>query len=71
MRIARFEAGGATRYGTVDGDRITEIDGDIFGAFEQTSVTHELATVRRLAPVSPQLILCNIYLPYVLLIVEN
>ena len=53
MRIARFEAGGAIRYGVIEGDTITEIEGDVFGKLEQTSATHQLAAVHLLAPVTP------------------
>ena len=53
MRIARFEIDGRVEHGIVQGDAIWEIDGDIFGTFERTSVAHQMDRIRLLAPVVP------------------
>lgn len=55
MRIVRFNLGRDTRYGILDGDEITPLEGD--GPFGQrrpaASSHHRLADVRLLAPAEP------------------
>ena len=46
MRIVRFVVGGTIRYGIVEDDTITEIEGDIFSEFQETSATLQLAAAR-------------------------
>lgn len=52
-RFARFEAGGATSYGIVEGDRVRAVSGDLFGKWEKTEKTHALSDVKLLTPVPP------------------
>ena len=53
MKIARFEANRQVHYGIVEGDVVTQIEGDIFGDFSPTEKTHALDAVKLLAPVTP------------------
>ena len=50
---ARFEAAGHTRFGTLEGDQITEYRGDMFGAPEATGQVFALNSVRLLHPMQP------------------
>lgn len=52
--FARYESGGAARYGLVEGDRIRAIEGDIFGQWSAASSTRPLQSVRLLAPTAPR-----------------
>lgn len=54
MKIARFEADGkGSKYGVLQGERVSEIEGDIFGKFTVTDKTHSLNEIRLLSPCSP------------------
>lgn len=50
---ARFEAAGHTRFGTLEGNQITEYRGDMFGAPEATGQVFALNSVRLLHPMLP------------------
>jgi len=56
-RYARFRAGESIAYGVVEGDRIRQIEGDLFGARRPTETTHALADVTLLVPTSPSKVL--------------
>ena len=58
MRWIRFTAGGHTALGVLEGDRIAEIRGDMFGAWERTGATHRLADVKVEIPVMPRTFYC-------------
>ena len=52
-KYARFSADGAIAYGVVEGNRIREIDGDLFGKWTTTNRVHQLADVSILVPTNP------------------
>ncbi len=59
MKIARFCAGDQkVRYGVVHGSHLNTISGDMFGDFIETDEIYDLSTVKLLAPVVPENILC-------------
>ena len=53
MKIARFDTDGQVHHGIVEEDVITQIEGDVFGDFFLTEMTHSLQAVKLLAPVVP------------------
>ena len=53
-RYARFRVEDRTAYGIVEGDRIREIDGGLFGDRKPTDKTHALKDVRLLVPTQPK-----------------
>jgi 2-keto-4-pentenoate hydratase/2-oxohepta-3-ene-1,7-dioic acid hydratase in catechol pathway len=58
MRWIRFSAGGRTAYGVLEGERITEVSGDPFGAYEKTTRSHKLGDVKIEVPVIPRTFYC-------------
>ncbi len=54
MRIIRFSQGESTKYGVLDGERISELEGKPFEAIRETGNTYELQDVKLLAPVQPK-----------------
>lgn len=50
----RFAVDGRTSYGILRGDRIQEVDGDLFGSHRATDRWVDLADVRLLTPTKPQ-----------------
>ena len=58
MKIIRFSHGGQTRYGVLEGERISALAGDVFADRRVTSTHYNLAEVTLLAPVPPPSILC-------------
>ena len=57
MRFVRFEVQGESRYGRLQGERVIALEGDPFGRWQETDVSHPLAGVRLLAPCRPSKIL--------------
>jgi 2-keto-4-pentenoate hydratase/2-oxohepta-3-ene-1,7-dioic acid hydratase in catechol pathway len=53
MKWCRFQAGGKTAYGVIDGNTVTEISGDLFGNHTLTSARTPLGQVKLLVPVIP------------------
>lgn len=53
MKFIRFERQGAICYGTVEGDTVYRIEGDIFGDYRVTEESCKLSDVRLLAPCMP------------------
>ena len=49
-RYLRFSLGDRQAYGILEGDRVRELKGDLFGTWEKTETTHALAEVRILVP---------------------
>jgi 2-keto-4-pentenoate hydratase/2-oxohepta-3-ene-1,7-dioic acid hydratase in catechol pathway len=49
-RYARFQAGRTMAYGIVEGDKIRELNGDLFGKWEPTERTYPLSEVKLLVP---------------------
>ncbi len=56
-KYARFQVGGKTACGIVEGDRVRQIEGDLFGARKPTDKTFALSEVKLLAPTRPGKIL--------------
>ena len=50
-QYARFEVGGKSSYGLVQGDEIRQIDGDLFGQWQLGEKTYPLSSVKLLIPV--------------------
>jgi 2-keto-4-pentenoate hydratase/2-oxohepta-3-ene-1,7-dioic acid hydratase in catechol pathway len=57
MRFARFRVNGRERYGVVEGDRLREIRGNIFGKWRSTETIHAIDSVTLLAPTKPTQVL--------------
>ena len=49
-RYLRFSLGDHEAYGILEGDRVRELEGDLFGTWEKTETTHALADVTILVP---------------------
>ena len=56
-RFARFQVGDTVAYGLVQGDRIRQIRGDLFGQWQPTDTVHKLADIKLLVPTSPSKVL--------------
>lgn len=56
-KYVRFEAAGKTAYGIVEGEKVRELKGDLFGEFEVTGTWHKLSDVRILVPSQPSKVL--------------
>ena len=54
MRLVRFNSGGSTSYGVLDGDSIRQIMGEPFAEINYSGATFSLADVKLLAPVEPK-----------------
>jgi len=54
MRLVRFNSGGSTSYGVLDGDSIHQIMGEPFAEINYSGETFSLADVKLLAPVEPK-----------------
>ena len=54
MRLVRFNSGGSTSYGILDGDSIRQIMGEPFAEINYSGETFSLADVKLLAPVEPK-----------------
>ena len=53
MHLVRYEQGGSVRHGVLEGDTISEIDGDFFGSRARTGATVALAEVTLKSPTVP------------------
>ncbi len=49
-KFARFEVGGKTAYGVVEGDQVQQISGDLFGDWKKTDKSYPLSSVKLLIP---------------------
>ena len=56
-KYARFQAGGTIAYGMVEGERVHQIDGDLFGQWRRADKVYALKDVQLLVPTSPSKIL--------------
>ena len=56
-RYVRFQVGQSVAYGIVEGDRVREISGDLFGSWSKTDRTHALPDVKLLVPTKPSKVL--------------
>lgn len=58
MIWCRFELDGRIAHGLVDGDRVRELQGNLFGENTLSSVSHALTTTKLLVPVIPKTFFC-------------
>lgn len=56
-RYLRFQVDGRTAYGVLEGERVRELDGDLFEAPTPTGRTHAVADVKVLTPTVPTQVL--------------
>ncbi|MGE3777491.1 MAG: fumarylacetoacetate hydrolase family protein [Pirellulaceae bacterium] len=56
-RFARFQAGDTIAYGLVEGDRIRQLSGDLFGTWTKTDKTFAIGEVKLLIPTDPKHVL--------------
>jgi len=52
-RLVRFESKGKPVYGIVEGIKVFEIEGDVFGDWKQTEQAHDLEAIEILTPTEP------------------
>lgn len=57
QRFARFHFGFAISYGQIEGDRIRQLEGDLFGTWKKTDKTFALKDVKLLVPTVPTQVL--------------
>ena len=53
MKWCRFETNGVVRFGIVEGDLVTQVDGDPFNGYQETSTKFHQDHVHILVPVVP------------------
>ena len=58
MIWCRFQAGERIRYGVVQGERVSEVEGNPFDEHRHTGRTYDLASVKLLVPVVPSTFYC-------------
>jgi 2-keto-4-pentenoate hydratase/2-oxohepta-3-ene-1,7-dioic acid hydratase in catechol pathway len=58
MIWCRFQADGGPRYGLVEGERVSEVEGSPFDGYSATGRTHALSAVKLLVPVVPSTFYC-------------
>lgn len=56
-RYLRFQVGPTTAYGVLEGDRVRQLAGDLFGSFTKTDQTYALSEVTVLPPTVPSKVL--------------
>jgi 2-keto-4-pentenoate hydratase/2-oxohepta-3-ene-1,7-dioic acid hydratase in catechol pathway len=56
-RLVRFESNGNPAYGVVEGDRVVEIEGDLYGDWKKTDRTRNLEGLKILIPTEPSKVL--------------
>lgn len=56
-RYLRFLKGDAVSYGLLEGDRVRQLSGDLFGEWTKTGTTHALSEVKLLPPTRPSTVL--------------
>lgn len=52
-KYVRFQADHGPAYGIVEGDRVRELEGDLFGRWEKTNTMHQLDEITILVPTTP------------------
>jgi 2-keto-4-pentenoate hydratase/2-oxohepta-3-ene-1,7-dioic acid hydratase in catechol pathway len=57
MKFLRFQAGDTIAYGLLEGDRVRQLSGDLFGSWSKTDKTHALKEVKLLPPTQPTQVL--------------
>lgn len=58
VKYVRYEQGGVTAYGVLEGDTIQQIEGDLFGDRTLTGKTVSLSDVKLRYPIEPSKVLC-------------
>jgi 2-keto-4-pentenoate hydratase/2-oxohepta-3-ene-1,7-dioic acid hydratase in catechol pathway len=58
MIWCRFDVDGVARYGMVEGERVSEVEGSPFGEYRLSGRTHALGAVKLLVPVVPSTFYC-------------
>ncbi len=58
MKFVKFCIKDKISYGIIEGDKVVEVSGDIFGSFSRKNVKYNLFDVKFLAPCQPQKIVC-------------
>src|SRR5262249_8084971 len=53
VKFCRFQVGETIAYGLVEGDTVTELEGDLFAKWKPTERKHKLADVKLLTPCRP------------------
>lgn len=56
-RYLRFEKGTAVAYGILEGDRVRQIEGDLFDEWAPTETTYALSEIKLLPPTEPKQVL--------------
>jgi 2-keto-4-pentenoate hydratase/2-oxohepta-3-ene-1,7-dioic acid hydratase in catechol pathway len=56
-RYLRFQKGDQLAYGVLEGQRVRQLDGDLFGKWSKTETTHALSDVKLLPPTEPSHVL--------------
>ncbi len=57
VKFLRFQQGETVAYGVLEGERVRQLSGDLFGAWEKTETTHALKDVKVLPPTKPTQVL--------------
>ena len=52
-KYLRFQVGNTVAFGVLEGNRVRELDGDLFGSWNKTDKTHALKDVKILVPTTP------------------
>ncbi len=56
-KFVRFRAGNTVAYGIVEGDRVRQLEGNLFRSWRPTETMHQLSEVRLLVPTRPSKVL--------------
>jgi 2-keto-4-pentenoate hydratase/2-oxohepta-3-ene-1,7-dioic acid hydratase in catechol pathway len=57
QRYLRFQKGDTVAYGLLEGDRVRQLKGDLFGEWKKTDTTHAVDDVKLLPPTKPSQVL--------------
>ena len=57
VKYVRFQKGATVAYGIVEADRVRQLNGDLFGTWQKSDITHRLADVAILVPTTPSKVL--------------
>lgn len=57
VRYLRFQKGETVSYGVLEGDRVRQLSGDLFGEYSKTPTTYALSEVKVLPPTDPSKVL--------------
>lgn len=57
-RYVRFNNGNNIRFGLVEGEKVVELIGEEFPNFKKSGITHELSSLKLLAPCNPTKAVC-------------